>query len=464
LGFARQNLLHCRSSLSNGRANLCDGAIVKLVEKVRGHLLIARIAVCALLAAVAGDSVGAGVEPVLSLAQKEKPALLETLKELVAIESGSTDIEGLDRIAALIAARLKELGGNVEMIEPGPDIYKMTDTPEKIGKMVRATFTGTGTKKILLLAHMDTVYPRGTIAQQPFKSDGNRSYGLGIADDRHGIAVILHVLAILKTMKFRDYGTITVLINGDEEVSSPASRNLITKLGAEHDAVLSFESGGDPKLDQLRLATSGIALAVLTVRGRASHSGVAPELGVNALYELSHQILQARDLSEPKVGLKVNWTLASAGTVRNMIPPRAKAEADIRVDRISDYDGIEKKLRERIKNKLLPDAQVELEFERRRPPLQATNAARALAAHAQTIYAELGRQLEVREEPTGGGTDAAFAALKTKAPVIEGFGLRGFGAHSTDAEYILIDSIEPRLYLAARMIMDVARGNGIAAP
>jgi glutamate carboxypeptidase len=431
---------------------------MKLPKTFIGYV---RLAVFMLFTGVAGISLAAGVEPALSLAQKEKPALLETLKELVSIESGSADIEGLNRIASVIAGRLKELGSNVEMIEPGADLYKMIDTPEKIGKMVRATFTGTGTKKILLLAHMDTVYPRGMIAQQPFKIDGNHAYGLGIADDKHGIAVILHTLAILKAMNFREYGTLTVLINGDEEVSSPASRNLLTKLGAEHDAVMSFESGGGPKADQVRLATSGIALAILTVRGRASHSGAAPERGVNALYELAHQVLKARDLSQPEVGLKVNWTLANAGVVRNMIPPRAQAQADIRVDRVADYDGVEQKLRERIKNKLLPEAQVELEFERRRPPLQATDASRALGAHAQKIYAEIGKQLRVRDRPTGGGTDAAFAALKTEAPVIEGFGLRGFGAHSTNSEYILTDSIEPRLYLAARMIMELARGKAL---
>jgi glutamate carboxypeptidase len=101
---------------------------------------------------------------------------------------------------------------------------------------------------------------------------------------------------------------------------------------------------------------------------------------------------------------------------------------------------------------------VGLDFERRRPPLQATDASRALAAHAQRVYGELGKQLAVLDKPSGGGTDAAFAALKTKAPVVEGFGLQGFGAHSTNAEYILIDSIEPRLYLTVRMIMEIAQG------
>jgi len=417
-----------------------------------------RTAFCALAAGVAAHAFGAAVEPVWSLAQKEKPALLETLKELVSNESGSKDREGLDRIAGVIADRLQALGGKVEMIEPGADIYKMFDTPEKIGKMVRATFSGTGTRKILLLAHMDTVYPRGMLVQQPFRIDGDRAYGLGIADDKHGVAVILHSLAILKAIHFAEYGTLTVLIDGDEEVSSPGSRSLITRLGSEHDAVLSFEGGGGPKTDQIRLATSGIGAATIAVRGQASHAGAAPELGVNALYEMAHQVLQARDLSEPEAGVKVNWTLAKAGIVRNMIPPVAEAQADIRVDRVSDLDGVESKLRERIKNKLLPQAQVALNFERRRPSLQATAASRALAAHAAQIYAETGMQLTIRDRPTGGGTDAAFAFLKTKAPVIEGMGLRGFGSHSTNAEYIFIPSIEPRLYLTTRMLIDISQG------
>jgi len=400
----------------------------------------------------------AAVEPLLALVKKEQPAVLQTMKELVEIESGSADYEGLEKIAGVIAARLKQLGGQVALVEARPEIYKMFDTPDKIGKMVRATFTGSGTKKILLLAHMDTVYPRGMLAGQPFKIEGDRAYGLGIADDKQGIAIILHTLAMLRVLNFRDYGTLTVLINADEEVSSAGSRFLITKLGGEHDAVLSFEGGGGPQTDQIRLATSGIGAATITVRGRASHAGSAPERGVNALYEIAHQVLQARDLSNPKVGTQVNWTLARAGVVRNMIPPGAQAQADIRVDRVADLDGIEQTLRERIKNKLLPESEVTLDFERRRPPLQATDASRALGAHAVGIYAEIDQKLDLRDRPTGGGTDAAFAALATQAPVVEGFGLRGFGSHSTNAEYILIPSIEPRLYLAARMIMDIAQG------
>ncbi|MGJ7527791.1 M20/M25/M40 family metallo-hydrolase [Variovorax sp. GB1P17] len=412
----------------------------------------------AVCAACLGTAYAAPDARIASLAAKEKPALLDTLKELVSIESGSRDLDGLEKISDLIAAKFKALGGEVELIDPSADAYRMEDTPEKIGRVVRATFKGTGTKKILLIAHMDTVYTIGMLNKQPFRIEGDKAYGLGIADDKQGVAVITHIVSMLQSMKFKDYGTLTVLINGDEEISSPGARALITRMGSEHDAVLSFE-GAYVKDDKLSLATAGIASVTLHVAGKASHAGSAPELGVNALYELSHQILQMRDLSDPATGLKMNWTISKSGSNRNVIPASATAGADVRVLKVSDYDRIEQQVNERVKKQLIPEAKVELKFERRRPPLEATDASRALAKHAQQIYKdELGRSLGADDKAAGGGTDAAFAALKTKAPVIERFGLQGFGAHSADAEYVLVDSIEPRLYLGTRLIMDIARG------
>ncbi len=399
-----------------------------------------------LAAALPGLAAAQPVQPVLALAKKERQPLLDTLKELVSIETGSRDLEGLDRAANLIAERLRALGGKVELVDTSDGAYRMEDTPGKIGKVVHARFEGRGTKKILLLAHMDTVYLRGMLAKQPFRIDGNRAYGLGIADDKNGVALILHVLAMLKAMDFRGYGLVTALVNADEEISSPGSRHLLTRLGAELDS------------DKLALATAGIASVILKVKGRASHAGAAPEQGRNALYEAAHQILQTRDLSNPATGLKMNWTLMSAGTNRNVIPADAVATADVRVLRVSDYDGIERAVRERIANRLIPETQVEMTFERRRPPLEATPASRSLGDHARRVYAELGKNLVVDALAEGGGTDAAFASLQTKAPVLERFGLQGFGAHSNDAEYVAVDSIEPRLYLLARLIMDVSQG------
>jgi len=414
-------------------------------------------AIAALILSFAAGAVRAQVDAeVLAQAKANKQPMLETLKDVVGIESGSRDLAGLDKLANLIGARLKSLGGDVQLVDAA-EIYKMEDTPETIGKAVRATFTGKGTKKILLIAHMDTVYQKGMGEKQPFRIEGDKAYGLGIADDKQGIAMIVHVIGMLNALGFKDYGTLTVLINPDEEISSPGHRALITRLGSESDAVMSFEATRSYS-DKLSLATAGIASVTLRVKGRASHAGSSPEKGINSLYELSHQILQLKDLSEPATGLKLNWTLAKAGMNRNVIPPEAEAQADVRVLKVSDYDRIEQTVREKVKTQLVPDARVEVIFERRRPPLEAPPASQAMGRHAQAIYKELGKDLVIDPIAEGGGTDAAFAALKASGPVIERWGVQGFGAHSTDAEYILIDNIEPRLYLATRMIMDYSRG------
>ena len=395
--------------------------------------------------------------PVWAQVQAQQPLLLDTLQQLVGIESGSGDREGLDRISQLIFDRLAALGGQVEFIEPGPEAYRMHDTPGKIGRMVKATFKGTGAAKILLIAHMDTVYLKGMGAKQPFRVDGNRAFGLGIGDDKAGVAVILHTLAALKALNFKDYGLITVLINGDEEISSPGARAMLIQLGAQHDLTMSHE-GSPASSDQLSRATAGIAAVTLKVTGKASHAGGAPERGLNAIYELAHQMLQTKDFSDPATGLKMNWTMVSGGTNRNVIPAEAKAAADVRVERVADYDGLEAKLRSTVQKQLIPGTKVELSFERRRPPLELSPAQVPVARHAQRIYSELDKTLKVVDTVAGGGTDAAFAALNTQNAVLERFGLLSFGAHSNDSEYILVDSIAPRLYLATRLIMDFSLG------
>lgn len=390
------------------------------------------------------------------LAQQQQQPLLDTLRDLVHIESGSKDVEGVKKIADYVAGKLRAAGGKVEVIQP-TDVYRLDDTPEQVGPMVHATFQGKGKSRIMLIAHMDTVYLPGMLKDQPFRIDGDKAYGLGIADDKQGVALILHVVELLQKQGINDYGQLTVLINGDEEISSPGARSTITKLGAEQDAVFSFEGGGTD--GSLRLATSGIGAAYLKVTGKASHAGAKPEDGVNALYELSHQLLQMKDLSKPQEGLKLNWTVAKAGSNRNVIPAEATAQADARALRVADFTALEQAMHSKVAHKLLPDAKVELKFEVRRPPLEANAMGRKLAQHAQGIYdRELQLPMKVMDKATGGGTDAAFAALKTQGGVIEGFGLSGYGAHSNNAEYVQINTIVPRLYLAVRMIQDLSRG------
>lgn len=397
----------------------------------------------------------APVAAVHELAQKEQQPLLDTLRDLVHIESGSKDIEGLNQIAERVAGQLKAQGGVVEVLQPS-DIYRLDDTPEKVGPAVQAVFKGQGTKKIMLIAHMDTVYLKGMLKDQPFRIEGDKAYGLGIADDKQGVALILHTVALLQKLGFKDYGTLTVLINGDEEISSPGWRSTISRVAADQDAVFSFEGGGTD--GSLRLATSGIGAAYLTVQGKASHAGAKPEDGVNALTELSHQLLQLKDLSKPEQGLKLNWTVSKSGSNRNVIPAEATAQADARALKVADFDALEKELQARVHKKLLPDAKVAVKFEVRRPPLEANEASRRVAAYGKTVYQELGLPLTVVERATGGGTDAAFAALKARGAVVEGMGLSGYGAHSNNAEYVQLNTIVPRLYLATRMIMDLSAG------
>lgn len=386
---------------------------------------------------------------------EDQAAYLNTLKELVHIESGSKDLQGLNQMAKVVSDKLKLQGGLVEII-PTNDIYRMDDTPEKVGPMVKAIFKGKGKSKVMLIGHMDTVYQKGMLENQPFRVEGDRAYGLGILDDKQGIAAGLHIVNILKKINYQDYGTLTILFNSDEEISSPGSRKTITEIAQNQDIVLSFEGGG--KDGNLRLATSGIGAAYLDIKGKASHAGVKPEEGVNALTELAHQIGQLQDLSQSKTGLKLNWTVANAGKTRNVIPDQATAQADVRALKVEDFENVEKTLLEKVKNKKLADSQVAVKFEIRRPPLVVNDNSHKLAELAQKIYKdELGLNLKVSTTPTGGGTDAAFAGLKSKAAVIEGMGLSGDGAHSDTAEYILIDSIVPRLYLAARLIMEASK-------
>lgn len=422
------------------------------------HRFSAWALAAALLAPLTGFAQSPSPQAVQAKVADEVAPLLESLKSLVAIESGSRDLEGLDKLAQLVAGRLQASGMTVQTLPAqAPDFHPQLKGA-KLGNMVYATRAGTGQRKVLLIAHMDTVYARGMGAKQPFRIEGDRAYGLGISDDKGGLALILHTVKLLDQMGFADYAQLGVLINADEEIGSPGSAAKITQLGSEYDAVLSFEGGGGADTDYVRLATSSIAIVEMKVTGRASHAGANPEGGRNALYELAHQILKSRQFGDPAKDLKINWTVANAGGSRNVIPASASAIADVRSLTNEDLDRMEAALRESIRDKLIPDTQIELSFYRSRPAFQPNAVSLKLAAHAQGVYQEMGGKLGVRDRATGGGTDAAFAGLRPKGGVLESFGLRGHGAHSNDDEYIFIPSIAPRLYLATRMVMDVGSG------
>lgn len=390
-------------------------------------------------------------------AQAQVQPVLQTLKSLVSIESGSRDLEGLQAMAELVAQRLRAAGMSTQVTPTQAPEFNPQLKGAKLGSLVYATRTGTGKRRVLLIAHMDTVYTKGMAAKQPFRVDGDRAYGLGISDDKGGVATILHTVELLDQLGFKDYAELGVLINADEEIGSPGSAATITRLGGEYDAVLSFEGGGVED-DMVRLATSSLATAELRITGKASHAGANPEGGRNALYEMAHQVLKSRNLGDPANGLKINWTIANAGETLNVIPALAVARADIRSVDNAGLERIEAELRASIQDKLIPDTAIELNFRRGRPAFAGNAVSTVMARHAQAIFSEMGLKMSIRDRPTGGGTDAAYAGVRPKGGVLESFGLRGYGAHSNDDEYIFVSSIAPRLVLATRMVMDIGSG------
>ncbi|MGZ5848318.1 MAG: glutamate carboxypeptidase [Ramlibacter sp.] len=383
----------------------------------------------------------------MAAATAAQPEVVRTLERLVNIETGTGNAEGMATMEHLLEGELQALGATVTRHPAAAGV---------VGENIVGRIAGRGGRKLLLIGHMDTVYVKGTLAKAPFRIDGNRAYGPGIADDKGGVATILHTLKLLKARNWQDFGQITVMFNTDEERGSFGSRDLIQRLAGESDAVLSFEPTSAQSED-LTLGTAGIVYYKVAVKGLASHAGAAPELGVNALVEASDIVLRTMDLDDKSRDLRFNWTVGKSGQVPNIIPDEAQLEANIRYARREDLDGLLKTLEQRIQgHKKIAKSVITITPDFGRPAFTANAAGRAMVQRAQAIYREVGGQVKVVER-TGGGTDAAYAALSGK-PVIESLGLPGFGYHSNQAEYVLVDAIPRRLYLASRLVMELGAG------
>lgn len=402
-----------------------------------------------LAALLAGPTVAAD-DALLAAARAAQPAVIDTLREMVAIESGTMDAAGLTRMANDVERRLKALGASVERRK----------TTAGQSDVLIGRFDGNGKRRLMLLGHLDTVYWPGTITSQPYKQDGNRLYGPGIADDKGGLAVMLHAVALLHQSGWRDYARLTLLINGDEESGSPGSGEIIAAVADEHDTVLSFEptaSVATPQGEGVLLNAAGTATVEMVVKGRSAHAGAAPQLGRNALVELSYQVLQTQDVAKGIAGAQMNWTTFETGKTRNQIPELASAGADVRLTKTDAADKLLAALRAKVaESRRVPDTETSVKLVIGRPPFAGDARTLALAQKAQAIYAELGGRKLALHPITGGGTDAGYAGRSGKAAVLESLGLPGAGYHARD-EYIEIDTIVPRLYLTGRLLKEIAR-------
>jgi glutamate carboxypeptidase len=383
----------------------------------------------------------------LDAADAEVPAYFETLQKIVEIESGSADRKGLLAVADVLDHHLTSLGFSTQ---------RHPSTTGAKADSVIGVKNGNGKKRLLLMAHMDTVYETGILQTNSYRTDGDKVFGPGVADAKGGIAMILHSLQILYNSGWDDFATITVLFNPDEEVGSPGSHKLITELASQADFVLSFEPAwsGAPVPYYLVLGHSAYAQVTLEIKGVAAHAS-NPALGKNAVLELAHQLVQTRDFDKAVDGAQLTWTNVKADQAFNQVPGVAVAIGDGRITKPGADEKLLQALRERVdSDKLIPGTEAAVRLEILRPMLHPTAGSDKVVRIANKIHAEIGLDTFYPLKMLNASTDAGYASLSGDAVVTEGLGPNGDGYHGT-AEHILIDSVRPRLYLICRLLMEL---------
>jgi glutamate carboxypeptidase len=365
---------------------------------------------------------------------------LDLLKEIVDIDSGTGDVAGGTKVEALLAERLKALGADVRS-EPA----EAPGLPDNL----LAVFHGTGKGKILIIAHIDTVFGPGTAVGRPFSMDREHAFGPGVGDEKAGVVNAITALKILHDLGFKNFATITLLLDDSEERGSPGSGHLIAALAKQHHVEFNMEPGDPP--DALTVWRKGSGNVRIQVKGRAAHAGMAPQEGRNAAVELVHQ-LSALEGAFPHSGngTTVNLTVLKSGERSNIIPDFAEATLNVRFRKPEDFDAVLSKVEAAARITVVPDTHVTVAHDPAFPPLTENAQIDALAARAQAIYSEIGKTVEW--SGNGGASESALA-MAEGTPALDGLGYVGGDFH-TDHEWIDLTSIVPRLYLFTRLLME----------
>ena len=370
----------------------------------------------------------------LELALAETDEILLTLQHIVELESFSSDKASLDALGAYIKDRLEDLGARVEVVP-------QTDA----GDHLLAEF-GEGSDQQLILCHMDTVWPGGTIQQRPFRVESGLAYGPGILDMKAGIAIALHALRALKTLNREPKHRVRLLFNSDEELGSLTSRSLIETEAKNSVSTLCLEPSFG-KDSALKTARKGVGMFSVKVTGRAAHAGNDPQNGISALEEMAHQILKLQGLTNYETGTTVNVGVASGGTVRNQVPPFAEALVDIRVATMEEADRTMEAILGL--SPVLPGATVDVSGGLNRPPMERTPAIARLFEDASHIASTAG--IKLTEAQVGGGSDGQFAAA-VGVPVLDGLGGVGEGPHA-EHEHVSVEALPQRVALLASLVV-----------
>jgi len=372
----------------------------------------------------------------LAALELQHPGMLRTLRRFVLAESPSTEKRACDFCAELIAANWAKRDADVTLL------------PQKNrGAHIRVTWwlgTARPEGQLLVLGHYDTVYATGTLKTMPFRVRGGRAFGPGVFDMKAGIVQALYALEALQRTKSLLRKKIVFLWTSDEEIGSESSRRLIEAEARRSDAAFVLEPAFGPK-GLIKTARKGVGEAEIMVHGRASHAGLAPQDGVNAIHELAAQIARIEKWNDPKAGATINADIIQGGTRVNVIAESARASLDLRALKLVDMRRLESRL-----HALKPihrGAKIEVRGGFHRLPMERKHS-RALYSRARTSAAQM--RLTLGECTVGGGSDGNFTAA-LGIPTLDGLGAVGGGAHSA-GEYVFIKSMPVRAALLASLL------------
>lgn len=362
--------------------------------------------------------------------------MVETLRELTLLESPSLEKAPTDRCCEFLAAQWLRHGAIVR-------ILKQRHRGDHL-RVVSTSGDSRPKSQLLVLGHYDTVYPSGTLATMPFHVSRGKAFGPGTFDMKAGIVQALFALQALRESRVEIRKRLVFLWTSDEEIGSETSRKLIEEEAQRSDAVFVLEPALGPR-GLLKTSRKGVGEGELIVYGRASHAGLAPEKGINAVHELAAQIARIEKWNDHRRGVTINAGIVSGGSRTNVIPDRAQATLDLRAWRHADMRALEKRL-----HSLKPvhrGAKLEIRGGFDRPPLERQHSA-ALFARAKSIARQLGFSLG--EAAAGGGSDGNFTAA-LGIPTLDGLGAVGDAAHAPH-EHILVKAMPQRAALLAALL------------
>ncbi|WP_406360000.1 M20 family metallopeptidase [Streptomyces sp. NBC_00715] len=386
----------------------------------------------------------------LASARAHQSQYLADLAELVAIDSGSYSTGGVNRVADWVQARLDRIGFTVDRI-PSPGLqdhcHRAGDTlvARRQGRLTEAE----GGRRILLAAHMDTVFDDGTATERPFRLDGALAHGPGVSDDKGGLLAGLTALEILDEHGLEQYSELVFLATPDEEIGSPSSRSITEEAARGIHYGLGLECAREN--GDLVIARKGVADFRLTVTGRAAHAGIEPERGANAALAAAHLVVALQALNGRWDDVTVNVGVVRAGTRANIVCPEAELHVEVRAATAADVQRVNTAIQDAAARPEVPGTTVTIEQLDLCPPMEDTAASRHMLATAQTAAAALG--FAVGATATGGVGDANLIA-GTGVPVLDGLGPVG-GADHTPGEWLDTASVPQRVALLAALIVSL---------